>query len=221
MGATLNFDARSVPPAEAFEPIPAGWYNIRIVESEMKPTSNQKGAYLALTLQVIDGQYANRKLFDRLNLDNENATAKEIAWRTLSAICYATGVIQVQTTDQLHGIPLQCRVTVRPPTTGQDGRQYDAQNEVKGYRKIESAQPTMPGAGGGFGPFAGSGAPSFTPPVAPVQAPTAMPPSFAPPVVPQAPAPVPPTPQAPTPPSFAAGNAQPAGPVPPWAQPKQ
>lgn len=223
MGAILNFDARSVPPAEILEPVPAGWYNVKIVESEMKPTSSGRGAYLALTLQILDGQFANRKLFDRLNLENENATAKEIAWRTFSSICYATGVIQVQNTDQVHGIPLQCRVTIRPAGPGSDGKMYDAQNEVKNYRKIESTQPTMPP--GAFGAaFQPPGTPTAPPqPAFPQAAPPPMPPSFAPPVVPQHPAPVPAMPPVPTPPSFA-GNAQPGAaapsPVPPWAQPK-
>ena len=162
MGAPLNFDARTVAPNEAFEPIPAGWYNGKIVESEMKATANGQGAFLALTIQIIDGQYANRKVFDRLNLQNQNAVAQEIAYRTLSAICHATGVIQVTDSSQLHGIPMQVKVSLRPAGPGNDGKMYEANNEVKGYKPTEDRK--APAVVGGT-PWAG-GPPTTTAPVA-------------------------------------------------------
>ena len=129
--ATLNFNAATVEPNQAFEVIPDGWYNVRIIKSEMKPTKDGKGSYLALTHSIIDGQYANRQLFDRLNLNNANQVAKDIAYQTLSAICHATGVIQLQDSSQLHGIPMQAKVVIKPA----EGK-YDAGNEIKGYKAI-------------------------------------------------------------------------------------
>lgn len=136
--AQLNFDARQVDPQQSFEPIPAGWYNMMIVESEMKPTSNGQGAYLQLSLKVVDGQYAGRQVFDRLNLQNQNPVAAEIAYKRLSAYCHATGVIQVQDSQQLHGIPLKARVSVRTDSTGQ----YDPSNEVKAVKHINEETGT-------------------------------------------------------------------------------
>jgi hypothetical protein len=140
--AQLNFDARTVAPAEAPEAIPAGWYNARVTNSEMKPTSDGSGAYLQLELTILDGEFANRKLFDRINLQNKNPVATEIGYRQLSAVCHATGVIQVQDSQQLHGIPLKVKVSLRPAGPGADGKHYDASNEVKGYKNIAD------GAGG-------------------------------------------------------------------------
>lgn len=128
----LNFDARTVDPQQTFEPIPAGWYNMMIVESEMKPTSKGDGAYLQVTLKVVDGQHAGRQVFDRMNLQNPNPVAAEIGYKRLSAYCHATGVIQVQDSQQLHGIPFKARVSVRTDTTGQ----YDPSNEVKAVKHI-------------------------------------------------------------------------------------
>lgn len=136
--AQLNFDARQVDPQQSFEPIPAGWYNMMIVESEMKPTSNGQGAYLQLSLKVVDGQYAGRQVFDRLNLQNQNPVAAEIAYKRLSAYCHATGVIQVQDSQQLHGIPLKARVSVRTDSTGQ----YDPSNEIKAVKHINDETGT-------------------------------------------------------------------------------
>ena len=67
-----------------------------------------------------------------MNLQNPNPVAAEIGYKRLSAYCHATGVIQVQDSQQLHGIPFKARVSVRTDTTGQ----YDPSNEVKAVKHI-------------------------------------------------------------------------------------
>ena len=42
----LNFDATQVEPDAGFETVPAGWYNVSMDESEMKPTKDAAGSYL-------------------------------------------------------------------------------------------------------------------------------------------------------------------------------
>ena len=177
----LNFDARNVEPAAALDPIPAGWYTAQITTSDIKPTSNGAGAYLELVLEVLEGPFAKRKLYDRLNLQNNNQTAVEIAYRTLSAICHATGVIVVQDSQQLHGKPLQVKVSLRAAGPGSDGKNYDASNEIKGYKAMEGASaigaqaapawmgaPTMTSVAAQAAPAV---APVFTPPVQQLAAP--------------------------------------------------
>ena len=137
--SNLNFDANAVQPQESFEPIPAGWYECMIVESEMKPTKSGTGQYLQLRLDVTEGQYANRVLFERLNLDNPNTTAVEIAQRTLSAICHATGVLQPRDSSDLHNIPLRVKVSVRPA-----GNVYEANNDIKGYESLGGVKQAAP-----------------------------------------------------------------------------
>lgn len=133
--ASLNFNAQTVAPQEAFDVLPAGWYNVRITGSEMKPTKDGGGSFLSLTMTVLDGKFVNRKIFDRLNLVNKNPKAVEIAYQTLSSICHATGVIQIQDSTQLHGIPMQVKIKVRPPEGG-----YSESNETAGYKAMEGAQ---------------------------------------------------------------------------------
>ena len=87
-----GFDANAVEPAGNFEPIPAGKYLAVITESEMKPTKAGTGSYLQLTFQVIGGEFQNRLLWARLNIDNPNDTARKIAQGELSAICRAVNV---------------------------------------------------------------------------------------------------------------------------------
>lgn len=129
--ATLQFDATTVQPNAPLEPVPSGDYLCMIVDSEMKPTSRGDGTYLQLTMEILEGPYQGRKLFDRLNLQNPNAQAVEIAYRTLSAICHAVGVMQVNDSAQLHDKPLIAKVALKPPKG-----EYGESNEVKGYKAV-------------------------------------------------------------------------------------
>lgn len=126
-----NFDANTIDPNVAYEPLPAGWYKAVIAASEEKPTKDQLGSYLQLELQVIEGPMQGRKLIDRLNLNNKNATASEIAYRTLSAICHAVGIMTPRQSSDLHDKPLMVKVAVKPASG-----EYAANNEVKGYEAV-------------------------------------------------------------------------------------
>lgn len=141
-----RFDSTTVEPSTPFEPVPTGWYPVRIIESETKPTKDNAGAYIQLTLEIFAGEHQGKKGFDRLNVHNQNPQAVEIAWRTLSAICRATGVLQIENTAQLHGVPMEAKFVLRQAEKGPDGKDYGASNDIKGYRSIE-AQPTAAPAG--------------------------------------------------------------------------
>ena len=139
MADLRGFDANQVEPTAALDPIPAGKYPAVVTESEMKPTKNGAGSYLQLTFQVIEGDYKNRVLWSRLNLDNPNATAVKIARAELSAICHAVGVLAPSDSTELHNLPLVIHVRCKKRIdTGELG------NEIKGYSKKE--QPTTSAA---------------------------------------------------------------------------
>jgi hypothetical protein len=110
-----TFDATTVEPNSGYEVLPPGNYLLQIVQSEMRSTRDGSGQYLFLELDVLDGQYAGRKLFDRIHLVNANPEAVQIAQRTLSSICRAAGKMQVNNSEQLHFIPMRASVRVRPP----------------------------------------------------------------------------------------------------------
>lgn len=214
----LNFDATTVSPSESIEAIPAGWYNAQIDQSEMKPTKDGSGAYLELRFSVLDGQYANRKVYTRLNVRNNNPVAQEIAYKQLSAICHATGVLRVQDSQQLHGLPLKIKVKVRAASGD-----YEASNEISSFKNVNE-QVTGPVGGApasaGGAPWAPA-APAWQPPAA--QQPWAQQP--APQAAPvQQPAPQPqaaPQPAGAVPPWMQQAAAPADGAVPPWAAPQQ
>lgn len=140
--ANLNgFDANNVEPSDDLEPIPAGKYVAVITDSEMKPTKSGAGSYLQLTFQIIEGEYANRLFWVRLNLDNPNATAVEIARRELSAICRSVGVLVPTDSADLHNLP--CLIHVRVKRRSDTG---ELQNEIKGYSKRTSGNAPIAAA---------------------------------------------------------------------------
>ena len=120
------FDAHEVEPLKPFEVLPAGAYRAQIVESEMRVTRDGMGQFLWLMLDILEGQYQGRKLFDQLNLVNSNAKTVEIAKRTLSSICHATGRMEINDSEALHLIPMTIAVTVEPPKNG-----YGEKNRIR------------------------------------------------------------------------------------------
>lgn len=138
MSEAFSFNARSVDPSTPREdgPIPAGWYRMWIVASEISPTKKGNGKRLELELDVIDGMYKGRKVWEGLNIQNPSAQAQEIALRDLSAICHATGVLTITTPAQLHRKPMLVKVGVEK----REG--YKDRNVCLGFR--DSEQDTVP-----------------------------------------------------------------------------
>ena len=148
-----TFDASQIEPSTAYEVLPPGKYLAQIVNSEMRPTRDGMGQYLYLEIDILEGQYAGRKLFDRLNLSNPNPSAVEIAQRTLSSICRAVGRLQVNNSEQLHLVPFVADVKVRPPRG-----EYGESNSIRYLPRSQgptspthgpvTAPSTMPAANG-------------------------------------------------------------------------
>lgn len=141
LGAT--FDPNTVPQDErSFEPMPAGDYNCQITESEIVETRTG-GEMLKLTIEVIDGPYANRKVWDNLNIRNNNPTAQSIAHRTLADLCAACGAGAIADSEELHFKPFVANIKIEPERTdAASGKAYDARNGVKRY-KARGGQPPV------------------------------------------------------------------------------
>jgi len=166
--ALLNFDATGVPQQQTFDPLPAGWYPVMITQSEVKSTkANDGSTRLDLTFTVFDGPHKGRKIFNTLNIGNQNPVAREIAQKQLSSICHAVNVLNVSDSTMLHEKPLSIRLKIRPA----DGN-YEASNDVSGYKAYEAASAAPQGgfvppvAPAGFQPSAAP-APAFQAPVQP------------------------------------------------------
>jgi hypothetical protein len=145
--ANLNgFNASDVDPNFQLGVVPAGTYVAVITDSEMKPNSKGTGHLLYLTFQIVEGEYAGRKVWTRLNLDHPNPTAMEISKKELSAICRAVGVLEPKDSVDLHDIPLVITARVeqrknadKKPVEGE----FD--NKITAYEKktLSPAQPAQ------------------------------------------------------------------------------
>jgi hypothetical protein len=151
-----GFNALEIQPQSTYEPLPADWYKCVIANAEEKPNSKRTGSYLELRIEVIDGQYQGRLVFDRLNLKNPNSVAVEIAQRSLSSICRAIDVPSPKDSADLLDKPMMVKLAVRPAENG-----YEASNEVKGYEAAGAVKSVGEGLGA-VAPAASNG--SATPP---------------------------------------------------------
>lgn len=122
--AELNFNAQGQAQLEERSLHPAGWYVMAITATDLKPTKKGDGRYIAVEYTIVAPAWAvGKKFFDNVNIQNPNPVATEIGQKTLSSMCHATGVLNVQNTEQLHNIPIGVKLSVK----GED-------NNVRGFK---------------------------------------------------------------------------------------
>lgn len=147
----VDFDATGHQP-QSFDPIPAGWQPLAMVEGLEKPSSTVPNTYYAAVFEVMDGPYKGRKLFHNFNFNNTNEQAVKIAYDQLATICHAVGIMKIQQMDDLFGKVLQGKIKVVPAVMEDDGEtvKYEPKNEIKGFKPLEDAV-NLPGAGAAAG----------------------------------------------------------------------
>lgn len=199
----FNFDASKVAPAQPMEAVPTDWYNVSITDGETMPTGDGAGKILKLEVQILDGPFKGRKAWDNFCYEHPNPQTVEIAQQMISAICHATGVIQMTDVQQLFNKPFQCKLGMEGKRAVLEGQNvsldtegatiYEAKNRIKGAKPLSGA--VVPGAA----PAGGSTAAGFTPPdwTKANKQPVVPPPAGAPVAPPPAPPAPPATPAAP------------------------
>jgi len=129
------FDATNVAPKGEYTTLSPGEYPCVVVSIETKQNKANTGTYEEVTLEVIDGEYTGRKIFDRITRSNPNTQAVQIGASQLSALLHACGNLTPARPELLYNIPIIAVVAVRP---GQG--EYGPSNEVKTY-KAKKASP--------------------------------------------------------------------------------
>ena len=218
--ATFAFDAtQHTPSYGGAGSLPEGKYKGVIVSDEVKPTKDDTGRFLSLTLQVIEGPLAGQQMVDNLNLWNKSPQASKIANDQLAAYCAVVGVFQFQDSSQLFNKPFQFEV----------GKQKNNPEyvEVKRIWDINGNDPGKAGAApaaaapAAAAPPPSPAAPAPGPAPAPAPAPGPAPAAPAAPAWPTAaPAPAPAAPAWPTAAPAPAPAPAPGG-APPWGAPPQ
>ena len=138
----LNFTQQEVASAQSdnFAPIPAGNYTAEITRSEVKQTKDGRGSYLSLSFKILEGDFAGRLIFQNITLTNANATAQNIGREQMAQLAGACGILSLQDSEQLHGIPVGIRVAIETDKNGQ----YEPRNTIKKFFPQNSPMHTSP-----------------------------------------------------------------------------
>lgn len=139
----MDFNPAEVPEDDrTFEPLPAGEYTMQVIDSELKDTKSGTGQQLVLTLEVIEGSFSNRRVWDRLNIRNQNTDAQRIAQRALADLCLAIGINSLKNSEELHFRPFIGAVKIREDKTGQYGPQNTVRYKSRGGGAPRVAAPS-------------------------------------------------------------------------------
>ncbi len=157
-----DIDTEGAQTGNDFEALPAGWYTVLIESAEIAPGRKFPDVPLLTIIGVVVGEkYANRKLFDRVNLvrkENKPPSWKDncvdMTKTRLASIWGAAGATHSKDTSQLIDKMVQMKVEVRQ----EEGRSKD--NKVVGYSAVGDDHAKK--APGKPEPTARSAAPSKT-----------------------------------------------------------
>ena len=128
LGKNKKFKAKGKDGMADMSVVPNGYYLMAITESSREKTKDGKNYYTKLRVDILRGEYKGRCVFRNLNLEHSNEQAQEIAERELISICNACGLAAVEDSEELHGIPMLCKVGIKK---GND--EYGDQNIIRKY----------------------------------------------------------------------------------------
>lgn len=124
-------------PSDNLDPVPAGTYDVEMIESDVVQSKSGRGLLLKCTLKVIAGEHENRRIWTQFNIQHENETAQQIGQRQLSDLCRAVGFGAVPSESvDFHGLPFRVNVVVKTDPN------YGARNEVKKYMPVGDVAAT-------------------------------------------------------------------------------
>ena len=104
----IDFDVTAYeaqPIRSSWEPLPPGDYTACVTSTELKPTKAGNGEYIELTIEIMDGDYSGRKIWERLNVNNPSEQTMQIARSQLNQLATALNQLPLKDTDQLLEIP--------------------------------------------------------------------------------------------------------------------
>jgi hypothetical protein len=134
---TEQVDVGNLPDRPPTEVLPVGDYRAMIIESDVKPTSSGNGGErISLTWEIIEGDYAGRKVFHGINFKNPNQKAEQIGRAELKQVCQAVGKLTFADTEELHGIQAIITLKIKPGDA-----QYEARNEIRAVRHVDAPAP--------------------------------------------------------------------------------
>ena len=125
---TINL--KSLPESDrSYDPVPPGWYAVRIHSAEVKATKAGNGQYIAVRYDIIGPAHQGRVIYGNLNIRNPNAKAEQIGRQQLGELMRAIGLAEIQDTDQIIGGTCEIKLDVKAAEGD-----WAARNEVRGWK---------------------------------------------------------------------------------------
>lgn len=136
----VDADEKENPSAPSdFEALPTGPYNVVVQEADKQLSSTGKDM-IKIRVQVTDGPYANRVLFNYIVFSQDNPKAMRMTLERLAAFGVTRETIAAhrpsisQIADMLVGRKAIARVDIQK--TGD----YAGRNEIKGFKPLDGAE---------------------------------------------------------------------------------
>ncbi len=121
----------------SYDTLPAGKYYAQAISAEIKDTKAGDGKVLTFTFEILDGQFEKRRIWERLNYINPNATTQEIARKSLGRFAHAIGLKAYSSADDFLFQPVIIDVGIRAGTNG-----YSDSNNVRRYISVDGDSNT-------------------------------------------------------------------------------
>jgi hypothetical protein len=123
--AQLNANLANVDGQIGFEILPAGWYRLRVANSEIK--EGPKGNYISWNFEVVGKP---NKIWDIMSLGNE------ISMQRLKGMAIACGHKNpnfIADTEELHGLECMGKIKIKKDDSGE----YEPKNVISAFKPIE------------------------------------------------------------------------------------
>ena len=132
----LTFATSTVEQPRSFEPLKPGTYTATVSDIELKTTNAGTGSYLNLKIEILEGEYANRIVFEKCNIVNPSQVAQEIGQGKIGSLAAAIGMggVDVPDTDVFLNKPIKVELKIQPGSNG-----YGPSNEVVRFGMLSGA----------------------------------------------------------------------------------
>lgn len=123
--AELNINLSNTEAQETLKPLPPGWYEAEITDSEIK--QGAKGNYIRWTFDIVGHPQKVWEIMS-LNPDGEAVGLKKL--KTLAVVSGHPDPNYIRDTEDFHGRTCQVRLKIEEDATGA----YEPKNKITAYK---------------------------------------------------------------------------------------
>ena len=125
------WDLTNVTESRSFGVIPKGEYLVSAKAGELKATKTGDGSYVKVEFVILEGDYADRKLWMNFNVANPNPKAVEIGMGQLKGFFKCAGLTDAQMKSlKPESFAGQCAIAVVDVETDS----YGEKNRIKSFK---------------------------------------------------------------------------------------